>query len=341
MRTDGAGIPRERRAERAREPRPARTRPQSSREREDSPAPPTAPLGSKGPHRGARARGVSSRPRTGGTPDGGAGRRRPGEEGSDRGAPLRAPGARGACRPAHAYQAPPLQALVLSPEGEGEWASSSDGPARDTGPPGPGALGRPRSRSRPGRPAPDTKAPGGPLRLTAPSPSGPGGPRANKAPPDLQAAGRGGDGHLPLPAAAARPPREPAAAPGSARAPPCRRGLREGAGSSRRPGPAAPAAAPAPQAPARRYPAERRASSPHASCGSGGGGGCARSGDCAAVAANNTASHWPSPQAPPTASKAGCDWAGLAQVSCAWAPPRRPIRGRRGAPRSDPRAVCK
>ncbi|XP_045870656.1 nascent polypeptide-associated complex subunit alpha, muscle-specific form-like [Meles meles] len=72
------------------------------------------------------------------------------------------------------------------------------------------------------------------------------------------------------------------------------------------------AATPRPAAarrPARRYPAEGLASAPHAccGCGTGGGGGLARSGGCAAVAANNTASHWPTPLAPPSISKTGCD----------------------------------
>lgn len=188
------------------------------------------------------------------------------------------------------------------------------------------------------QPAPATALMGGtggarPAALTFPAT-----PRGNKAPPDLQGRAEGGrsaEGHPPPPASpppARPPPRPAAAAPGTPGPAPAATVSRDGG-----PGlfPALPAWPPAPGPagrPSTPLPGQALASATHASCGSGGGTGFARSArswDCAAAAINNVAFHWPSLLAPPSASKTGCDWTDSAQVHYA------------SAPRSDPRAVCK
>lgn len=210
-------------------------------------------------------------------------------------------------------------------------------PARRTSgaePPG----SRPAPAATPGTaPAPKTKARGRrraarraeakPPAAARPSGTGgarpaalpsPGAPRANKAAPDLQGragGGRSGDRRPPP----AGPRRQPAAArPASPRARRRRRSRLRPRRCGLRGCPPAPGPAGRPRAPS---PRGAPASVPHASCGSGGGGGgFARSWDCAAVTANNAVSHWPSPLSPPSPRKVGCDWSASAQVNYAPAP---------------------
>lgn len=152
----------------------------------------------------------------------------------------------------------------------------------------------------------------------------PGTPRANKAPPDLQGRGWSGSTRRHPPPAAGPASRGPAAAaPGPA---PAAAVSRDG-GPGLSPAPAACSPSPRPaHSPSAPLPGQALASAPHASCSSSGGGGFARSWDCAPVAANNTASHWSNLVAPPSLSKAGRDWTGSAQVNYLRRLRRRPIR---------------
>ena len=109
---------------------------------------------------------------------------------------------------------------------------------------------------------------------------------------------------------------------------PCRRGLLKkrprassGASAAPAPGPAPPAAPAAVTRPSPRVRTSRLLQQWRRPSG-------LRSlRECAAVAANNAASYWLSPMAPPPLSKAGCDWAGAAQVNYASA--RRAAANRR------------